>query len=93
MVPLHGLLNLYFSSASCSPGNTQTNAEQAEEAPSLPQCNGRGESVRKRTPPLSPSDSVVYILREEIIEAAPKVKLMGNEMCREGANRWPTHLW
>ena len=62
LVPLHGWLTSCFSSAS------KTNDEQAEEMLSLPQCNGGGESsfvslLERKTPPLFPSDPVLYILR------------------------------
>ncbi|XP_006496565.1 SP140 nuclear body protein family member isoform X2 [Mus musculus] len=47
---------------------SKTNDEQAEEMLSLPQCNGGGESsfvslLERKTPPLFPSDPVLYILR------------------------------
>lgn len=41
--PSAWLLTPCFSSASCSPGNSVMDDEQAEEMPSLPQCNGGGE--------------------------------------------------
>ncbi|XP_063123361.1 nuclear body protein SP140 isoform X17 [Rattus norvegicus] len=59
--------SLRCEAASCSPGNTQTNAEQAEEAPSLPQCNGRegSSSCEQMCDGPDPQDELSSSLRRD----------------------------
>lgn len=59
--------SLRCEAASCSPGNTQTSAEQAEEVPSLPQCNGRegSSSCEQMCDGPDPQDELSSSLRRD----------------------------
>lgn len=96
LVPLHGLLNPCFSSASYSPGNTQMSAGQAEEVPSLPQCNGgderdftcqsAGESAREKDAPLHFPHPTLCTEKMSQRQHHGSQR-MGNAVCKEGTDQ------